>query len=146
MKYFVMGEDENLKKYLKFKLGNQTLDFKDPFAIEDIYFEDDVIVDFTVQRTLFNSHFFVSTELMKVLKMYDSEIDFNSVFIASSKIGSSYFKLSMVRTEDLEEIGDKHIYLIYKDNQAYLLLSVYAAESVLRRFPIGISFKEWVNE
>ncbi|MCL2611207.1 MAG: hypothetical protein FWE02_05980 [Defluviitaleaceae bacterium] len=145
MRYFIMEQNRRIPNPIEFNLNGASLKLKRPFTILNKEIKENIAVDLTIQKVLFDYHFFLSTELMKVLAMYDNSIIFWPVFIADENEKLSYFRLSMDTTDDISDLENKPIHLIYRDKQAFLLVNLYVAESILRRYPIGITFKEWFS-
>ena len=146
MKYFIIKQDNRIENPVNFRINEENLNSKTPLTLLDdeigFSLQNKIAVDLIVQRVLFNSHFFVSIELMQLLSMYDENLLFTPLFIADEKIRFSYFKLNMDITEDTKNLN-KPIHLVYKDKQAFLLVSLHVLESILRRYPIGIAFEEF---
>jgi len=160
MEYFLLLPDQRIVNPLSFTAQESDLRAEQPYAMSTETTSNTVVVDFIIKRIVFNSYFFVADELMKVLGMYDENIDFMPICVINQNqsiqkvywqtdiaeetkdaVANKFTEVSAMQVYE-KALKGKPIHRIHYEKQVYILVNHCVAESILRRLPVGI----WLQE
>jgi hypothetical protein len=143
MEYFLLRQDNRLENKIPFSDKKSDVSIKSTKGVEWI--------DYYEFRDMMSSVYFVSDKLKQTLEIYEKEIQFDQFMVNDIQ----YWKVTMQPCEDAingsfekaaemklidTAIEGKHIAMIRYRKRDYLVVSLYVAESMLRRFMLGIQY------
>lgn len=171
MKYFTIKQKENIPNTAKLLLktdsgfqARQSLDIEDAASIKDS-------VAISVQSSIHNIYpdiidrpvFLVSDEIKRVLELYDNSLIFKNVILTDIiyKIQKVYWLVLMEKISclsnkaefdkasnikkivlDSKKTEDKKMFLIAGIREVRVVINLDIAESLLRRFFLGVNLEE----
>jgi len=155
VEYFLALPDSRIANPLGFRIDEKEFLSKKPLNKNLGKIHKLVLVDLIVSKVLFNSYFFLADELKKLFLLYDESFEMVPLFIFNHDytINVCYWRLEMEATPDVvvnkflhvqdmmiddSLLKDKPIHKIHYEKQTFILVNHYVAESILRRFSVGI--------
>ncbi len=160
MDYYLLEEDKRISKPLSFDAYSKgkNNDFCDVVIQVNIY-PTTKVIDYKKNRTLFKSNHIFTDKIKNLLEAYNSRLKFNAIFITADNFKTQYaywelvcdtVKKIVVKNSpiqknfqlDSKEIKKEIIFIIIYEKQDYIVFREDLVESIMRRQPLGIKFKQ----
>lgn len=158
--YFILNTDKNIKNAISLNSRNiEKLLKSEDIVINEIIKPETKMTDYIKATIMFKYFHMFSDNIKKIIEFYELNSIFYGVFIISKDMSQQYiyWKIDISKIDDIliKEIDKKENFYIKKSDlnnksimsakynkQEYMLFREDIAESILRRCPIGIKFKE----
>jgi len=158
MKYYCLAKDDRMRKPLELKnyIMQGTDDLSGLVIYED-FTAATKMVDYIQKRFLFNANHIVSDMVKEVFNLYEQDLKSNVIFVMDPFVDKQYvyWEVKFDLIECLEykramtfrnlilntnKINNRKIFSINLEKQNHIIVRFDVAESIMRRFPLGIKF------
>lgn len=149
--------DDRISKKIRLKNYTQK-DFVSyqPIVKEIDTSESSIYIDYIKLKEIFRYYHIISDGLKEVFEMYDNSILFQPIILTDLKeeMQKLYWRADIEKLECVTEnstmedffyeigdiIKDKKIFIVRKDFQEHIIVNLYVAESILRRYMLGLTY------
>ena len=158
MKYYCLAKDDRIRKPLG--LNNyimQGTNDSNGLVIYEDFTAATKMVDYIQKRFLFNTNHIVSDMVKEVFSLYEQDLKSNVIFVFDPIKNKQYvywevkcdpiecleYKKAMTFKNlilNANKINNRKIFSINLEKQNYIIVRFDVAESIMRRFPLGIKF------
>lgn len=158
--YFILSIDKNVKNTIHFSNKNrQKLSENNDIVVTEIINAETKMTDYIKENMMFQYFHIFSDKIKKVIEFYEVNSKFYCIFITSKDMKKQYIHWKMdismldivfINNIDRQEnfymerdvLNNKTILLAKYEKQEYVIVREDMAESILRRYPIGIKLKQ----
>ncbi len=158
MKYYIMNTDNRINNSISFNEFGiaQTKDFDD-FVISEDFSKNIKLTDYFRKKFLFETRHIVSDLVKEVMVSYDEELKNRAIIVTDFKASKQYTYWEIMpelndcivneKLMNLQNLklykhkqNDKYLFKVQFEKQDYIVVRFDLAESIMRRFPLGIKF------
>lgn len=158
--YFILNTDENIKSAINLNIENvKMLSENEDIVMSEIINPETKMTDYIKANIMFKYYHIFSDKIKKVIEFYELDSIFYCVFIISKDMKKQfiYWKMDISKIDSIlikkidnqknfyiekDSLNNKSMLLAEYEKQKYILFREDIAESILRRCPIGIKFKQ----